>query len=84
MSKTCGDCVYCGANWRWENAEHCQKMNRDVEYDSPACPYFKADSDGCCYDCDYFKSGLISGGKCTLHRKSVSCPSSYVCSDFSG
>lgn len=41
MSRTCGDCVYCGCNWRWENAEHCQKTNRDVTYETPACGYFE-------------------------------------------
>lgn len=79
MAKTCGDCVYCGAAWKWENAEHCQKMNRDVEYDTPACAYFKDDSSGCCYDCDYFKDGIF-GGKCTYNNKSISAPGSYTCS----
>ncbi len=82
MANTCGDCVFCGCAFRWENSEHCQKLNKDVSYDSPACGYFRNDSDGCCYDCSHFKSGLITGGKCTLHNKTISVPGSYCCSSY--
>lgn len=84
MGKTCGDCVYCGAanGLRWENSEHCNKQNISVDYDKPACAYFKDESDGCCYDCGYFKDG-IWGGKCTYSNKKISNPSSYSCSHYS-
>lgn len=84
MAKTCGDCVYCGTpnGWRWESSEHCNKQNVSVDFDQPACPYFREDSDGCCYDCEHFNDGLISGGKCTYHNKKISNPGSYVCPHF--
>ncbi|MBD5159322.1 MAG: hypothetical protein HDT23_03665 [Ruminococcus sp.] len=84
MGKTCGDCVYCGTanGWAWQNSEHCNKQNIDVDFDRPACAYFKEDSSDCCYNCTYFNSGLISGGKCTYHSKKISSPASYVCSSF--
>lgn len=33
MTKTCGDCIYCGTanGWAWQNGEHCNKQNIDVE-----------------------------------------------------
>lgn len=81
MAKTCGDCVFCGAKngMRWDNPEYCTKHGHAVSYDDIACGYFREDSDGCCYDCDYFKSGIF-GGKCTYNNQSISAPANHTCS----
>lgn len=80
--KTCMDCLFKGGTYRWDNEDYCNKINKVVDSDQPACPYFVDDSHDCCYDCAGRKDTGIMGFYCTIHIKKIKCPSHWVCPSF--
>lgn len=79
--KTCADCLFYGESFRWQSGDYCNKHEKHVEYDTPACSGFTDNSHDCCYDCDNGKDmGLTFF--CKAQKKTIKNPASFYCYRF--
>ncbi len=80
--RTCGDCLFMGASYKWEDQEYCNLRECHVDYDNPACSSFLDDSHDCCYDCDCGKDMGVLGFYCKKQNKKIHAPGSFYCYRF--
>lgn len=79
--RTCMYCLFKGGKFKWDNDDYCNKLDRIVDDDQPACRYFIDDSHDTCYDCEEGKD-MVIGFYCKALKKTIKNPGCWVCPRF--
>lgn len=81
---TCGDCLFLGTKYKWQDDEYCNIKESHMDYEHPACSRFLDRSHDCCYDCNAGKDMELLGFYCKKLGKKIPNPASYYCNRFEG